>query len=259
MVLPKGMKNVQKVREMQGRPARESKRSGVSTHRAARKEERSRSAPRRRVSWASRVEETDSVRREVRSRSHSRAPKANQNGQQKVREMQGRPARESKRRGVSTPRAAHKEERSRSAPRRRVSWAREVRSRSHSRAPKENQNGQLIAQAILDLNKVASLEEIVAQLMLRLGRNTCAAEIYESTAQTLKKGAEYGFIQMDNGGYCLLPTPITEAETEVDLQARSMIETEEQSVPQTFKPSALSTLSFAAPPPTPRTPRTPRK
>ncbi|XP_034662136.1 uncharacterized protein LOC117897408 isoform X2 [Drosophila subobscura] len=172
---------------------------------------------------------------------------------QKVREMQGRPARESKRRGVSTPRAARKEERLRSAPRRRVSRA------SHSRAPKENQNGQLITQAILDLNKVASLEEIVAQLMLRLGRNTCAAEIYESTAQTLKKGAEYGFIQMDNGGYCLLPTPITEAEKEVDLQTPSLIETVEKSVALTFKPSALSTLSFAAPPPTPRTPRTPRK
>ncbi|XP_034662128.1 uncharacterized protein LOC117897408 isoform X1 [Drosophila subobscura] len=198
MVLPKGMKHVQKVREMQGRPARESKRRGVSTPRAARKEERLRSAPRRRVSRASRVEETDSVRREV-------------------------------------------------------------RSRSHSRAPKENQNGQLITQAILDLNKVASLEEIVAQLMLRLGRNTCAAEIYESTAQTLKKGAEYGFIQMDNGGYCLLPTPITEAEKEVDLQTPSLIETVEKSVALTFKPSALSTLSFAAPPPTPRTPRTPRK
>ncbi|XP_034138878.1 uncharacterized protein LOC117590394 isoform X2 [Drosophila guanche] len=176
-------------------------------------------------------------------------PKGKKNVQ-KAREMQGRPARESMRRGVSRPRAARNEERSRSAPRRRVSRA------PHSRAPKANPNVQLITQAIRDLNKSATLEEIVAQLVLRLGRNTCGAEIYETTAHTLKKGVKYGFIQMDNGGYCLPPAPITEAEKEVDLQTASLTETVEKSVPVTFNPSAISVVSVDAPQTTPRTPST---
>ncbi|XP_022219920.2 uncharacterized protein LOC111072388 [Drosophila obscura] len=156
-------------------------------------------------------------------------------------------------RSADPPRSA-----SRAAKRRRVAMPRDIENaicacphprpscRTPSRTGKLNQNGQIITQAILDLNKVATLEEIMAQLMMRLGCTVLPNGAYDTVVHTLKEGVRFGFLQMEQGGYCILPTPISLAEEDLALQKRALMEAVCEPKPLVFKPSALSVISFAA-------------
>ncbi|XP_022230746.2 uncharacterized protein LOC111079769 [Drosophila obscura] len=77
----------------------------------------------------------------------------------------------------------------------------------------KNQNGQLIFQAILDLNKLCTYSDIVEQLLIRLSRTSFKPNVLHAIAYILKSAVRFGFIQKLNGGYCILFTPVSEFES----------------------------------------------
>ncbi|XP_017141733.1 uncharacterized protein LOC108155432 [Drosophila miranda] len=68
-----------------------------------------------------------------------------------------------------------------------------------------NQSDHLVVRALLTLNTIATLDEIVDQFTQRYDFNPEQRNrLSEVVEQTLKEAVRFGFIRMENGAYCLL-------------------------------------------------------
>ncbi|XP_017152836.1 uncharacterized protein LOC108162554 [Drosophila miranda] len=84
-------------------------------------------------------------------------------------------------------------------------------ARTISRAKKViNQNGQLILQAILHLNRLCTYADIVEQLLIRVNRSSFEPHILHAIAIILKEAVRFGFIQKLGGRYCVMFNPVSE-------------------------------------------------
>ncbi|XP_030384174.1 uncharacterized protein LOC115631540 isoform X1 [Scaptodrosophila lebanonensis] len=93
---------------------------------------------------------------------------------------------------------------------RRTTSRRVVRSKSTKASGAVNLNGQLIIQALQDLNRPASMVEVVRQLAIRT--NSRQQSIWRTVKGTLTEAIRFGFVQQVRGKYCILPTNVPNAE-----------------------------------------------
>ncbi|XP_026843644.1 uncharacterized protein LOC113565541 [Drosophila persimilis] len=85
-------------------------------------------------------------------------------------------------------------------------------ARTIARAKKvKNQNGQLILQAILNLDRMCTYADIVEQLLIRVNRSSFKPYILHAIAVILKEAVRFGFIQKLGGRYCVMFNPVSEA------------------------------------------------